>query len=149
MKKYFIHITLYLLATTNLFAQSIESEAIEFVKNININKLDSNLTSVTFEKWLQKIAGNKLKIGWELNDCGEQTGVPSIDSLRDIPMCVGVSAFLINEQKIWITIIIGTYKKGILSNPGVYDACIEINGKFKNIKRLSDLTLTLNQSRKK
>ena len=138
-----------MLAATNLFAQSIESEAIEFVKNININKLDSNLTSITFEKWLQKIAGKKSKIRWELNDCGEQTGVPSIDSLRDIPMCVGVSALLIDEQKIWITIIIGTNKKGIRGNPGVYDACIEINGKYKYVKRLSDLTLIINQSRKK
>ena len=39
------------------------------------------------------------KLAWEVNDCGEQTGDPEVDSERDLPICVEATITLTDGSR--------------------------------------------------
>ena len=61
--------------------------------------LDPALPGVSFEEWLRGILPKGVEVAYELNDCGEPTGNPSIDSRREIPVCLGVYADIISRAR--------------------------------------------------
>ncbi|MEX2090327.1 MAG: WD40 repeat domain-containing protein, partial [Bacteroidota bacterium] len=65
-------------------AQVTEDEAVAFAKRLSPSIIDSALPGGQFSDWLASIIGDSATVQWELNDCGEQTGDPTIDNDRDI-----------------------------------------------------------------
>src|SRR5690349_7492013 len=69
---------------------SIQTQAINQIKNLEVSRLDPKLPRVQFGSWFASILDPETKIAWELNDCGEQAGGGK-DS-TDIPTCVQAEA---------------------------------------------------------
>ena len=121
------------------YPQTLADQAVETVKHLSASRLDSSLPEVKFEAYFERIVGRQAKIQWELNDCGEQTGDPKSDALRDMPMCVGVNADLPDGRKAGVLIHVGTSQKGLSGSPTLFDAYIEASGKRRQAKHLHDL----------
>src|SRR5712692_2417981 len=83
------------IATTSAWAQDGRNEkrAIAYAKRIPVSRFDASLTEQRFGEWLRAIVGSHVKIKWEVNDCGEQTGTAA-DIGRDFPSCVEADAEL-------------------------------------------------------
>src|SRR5262245_7481516 len=71
-------------------AQDRDSVIIETVKHIPVSRLDSTLSDTMFETWIRQFVGDSTMLRWEVNDCGEQTGIPAVDTANDLPTCVEV-----------------------------------------------------------
>ncbi len=74
------------------------------------------------EAWLSSLVGPKASFFWELNDCGEQTGVPEIDAARDMPICSSVKASLPGGRPVYLNFLIGTQLRGAVKPRGLYYA---------------------------
>ena len=142
MKKLIYLLPLYCLTQCAL-AQVSEKEIIEYIKLTPASRLDSVLPGGRFANWLEGILDKSADIQWELNDCGEQTGEPAIDALRDMPMCVGVYANLADHRELGIMISAGTFKKGLMPDPAVSDIYIKTGKEFQFLRRLSELEKAL------
>lgn len=57
------------------------------------------LPTQPLSEWLDSILPRHTTLIYELNDCGEQTGIPEIDRTRDIPICLGVEAALVSRAR--------------------------------------------------
>ena len=139
-------LTLCLFPALSMQAQISEDEAVKFVKNLSPSVLDSTLPGGHFSEWLTSIIGDSATVQWELNDCGEQSGDPAIDTLRDIPACVGVYVTFPDRRTLGLTIIVGTSRKGLTGHPAVYDLYLESKGTSVGVKRLRDLPDALKRS---
>lgn len=120
-------------------AQESDSLVIALIQKMSVLQIDSTLGNEPFIDWLKKLAGEKTTLTWEIDDCGEQTGVPAIDKERDIPTCVAVYGILPDGRKFGIAIITGTVQKGPLETPALYDAYIQDHGSIRNARVLRDL----------
>lgn len=139
-------LTLSLFSTASTQAQITEAEAIAYAKQLSPSAIDSALPEGHFSDWLSSIIGDDVTMEWELNDCGEQSGDPAVDSLRDIPACVGVYVTFPDGRKLGILIAVGTNNKGLAPPSVVYDLYLESNGKFRPVRRLRDLSKALSRS---
>lgn len=54
----------------------IQAAAINAAKNSIARDMNKTLPQVTFEAWLQGLAGTQAVLNWSVTDCGEQTGNP-------------------------------------------------------------------------
>jgi len=82
---------LLLLLLSNPVASQIsanETKAVEAAKKTSVHQIENSLPDKAFEQWLRELVGPNAQVVWNVNDCGEQTGDPSIDHARDIPLCV-------------------------------------------------------------
>ena len=131
-------IAIGLLFSGSLQGQALENQAISRVQQTPVSQLDSGLPDRPFAIWLKQTAGPRAGITWQLTDCGEQTGTPS-DRERDIPTCVEATAVLLDDRKVVIEIIVGTFRKGIAGQPKIYFAVVEDKGELYDVKRLRDL----------
>lgn len=147
LKKVLIFLSyLFLFPVASAQAQISETEAVAFVKHLSPSAIDSELPAGHFSDWLASIIGDSATVQWELNDCGEQSGDPAVDSLRDIPACVGVYVTFPDGRKLGIMIAVGTSNKGLAGPPVVYDLYLESNGKAQTVGRLRDLPNALSRS---
>jgi hypothetical protein len=101
---------------------------------------------VPFSQWLAGACGDSSISHWELNDCGEQTGDPTVGKNRDIPSCIGVTVILPRGREIGIMILVGTVRKGLAADPVVFDIYLQSKGVFRSIKHLRDIPQTLEQT---
>lgn len=124
-------------------AQVSDTNIIEYLKNLPSSRLDSALPHGRFENWLNGIVGRRAKMQWEVNDCGEQTGVPAVDTVRDMPTCVEVSGQLADLRRLGISIIVGTVKQGLSQNPAIFDIYLGSGKTAQTFERLSDLEKAL------
>ena len=131
--------TLCFFASLLAKAQQQEKEIIAYAQNINVSALDSTLPEQLIEVWLSSLLGPKTTITWELNDCGEQTGVAGDSSSVNPPTCVQVTSKLENGRTVGIQIIVGTFKEGIKSKPEVFFIYVENQGEFKSSSKLREL----------
>jgi hypothetical protein len=134
--------------TASAQVKAAEDRAIGYVKQLSVTRMDSTLRGVRFGDWLTKLAGPSAIVKWELNDCGEQTGNPAIDTLRDIPTCVGATVDFADHRKIEIVIVVGSVLKGLNGPPGVYYASLEANGTMKFFRSLHGLAEAVGAFRK-
>jgi hypothetical protein len=136
-------LTILLMASVALAQSPRDKKAISFAKSILVSQLDPKLPGISFERWLQKEAGEGASIQWEVNDCGEQTG-SAADRGRDFPMCVEATAHMADKRIIVVNIAIGTFKKGIRGKPGTTWISVG-NDPYSNspLKSLSDVPLRL------
>ncbi len=145
VKRTAILFVLVLLALANhAAAQEPDEERIfTFIKGTPAKELDSALPKMRFERWLLDVVGKGVELQWELNDCGEQTGDPEVDSKRDLPICAGVDAELDKGRAFQILLAIGTQKKGIGGKPKLYSIIVQANRRLWDVKRLRDLPKAL------
>jgi len=134
-------LTIGILLAAQISGQGQESvnRAIAFAKRIDVSTLDSRLPSERFVKWFKEVVGRGAKIGWEVNDCGEQTG-SAADEDRDLPFCAQGQADLPDGRRVVVSIGVGTMRKGL--TPGtvaIRDMFIEQDGKTRTVSHLSDL----------
>ncbi len=66
---------------------------------LNASDLDPALPGLPFEEWLLGVLPTGTKPIYEITDCGEQTGDPSIDTDRITPECVSVYANVVSRAR--------------------------------------------------
>ncbi|HEX3102727.1 MAG TPA: hypothetical protein VHQ01_13075 [Pyrinomonadaceae bacterium] len=108
-------LTIYVTAS---YAQSKtqDAAAIRYARNISVSRIEKGMPLIRFDPWFRSLVRKGMKVTYEVNDCGEQTGT-SADRGRDFPMCVEARAG--NEVVgVRINFQIGTFKTGItMSRP--------------------------------
>lgn len=124
-------------------AQISADQAIGFIDQLPASKLDPTLPRIPFLSWLTELVGPASKIHWEMNDCGELTGVATVDDERDISVCIEATVQLSETQKIGIAVRIGTEKKGLSDGPMVANIFWESGDELVYFKRLSELQKAL------
>ncbi len=125
-----------------------EARVLTVVKGTPAKELDSALPKARFERWLLDVAGKDAELRWELNDCGEQTGDPAVDSQRDLPICAGVYGQLEGSRAFQILLAIGTQKKGIGGKPRIRSIIAQTGRRMVDLKYLRDLPKALESERR-
>ena len=122
--------------------QERDAKAIEAAQNTNVRQIEPSLPSKPFAQWLRDALGTKEKVKWEVNDCGEQTGNPTLDRDRDFPMCAEAQAALGGERRLSVSLSVGTFKTGVRTGPAtfVYAVVIQPDGSVISVKSLSGLS---------
>jgi hypothetical protein len=143
MKRELTVLVLGLLLITPAYSQITQEDAIDLLEQYPAARLDSLLPKTAFLGWFRNLVGTEAKITWEINDCGEQTGVPAVDQQRDIPVCFEISALLPDRRIVGVAIAVGTEKKGLSGAPSVYNIYIDTDKGTLHIKRLRDLPQAL------
>lgn len=150
MVKKTIRICLIVLLFHSLASSQVTLEdAIDLLGQAPASSLDSLLPKASFLDWFKSTVGPEAKIQWEINDCGEQTGVPAVDQQRDMPVCLEVTAILPDRRIVGVAIDVGTEKKGLFGDPAVYNIYLQGNGSILHVKRLRDLPRILHPDRYK
>ena len=144
---FFLFASALLITARQASGQITADEAIDLLEQMPAVRLDSLLPKSPFLDWLKSIVGPEAKLDWEINDCGEQTGVPLIDQNRDMPVCVEITASLPDRRTVGIMIGIGTQRKGIAEAPGVSNIYLEAGDKIYYFKRLRELPKALQETR--
>lgn len=103
--------------------KKMEQAAIERAQDVLVSKFDSSLPRVSLKFFLESEAEGT-KISWEMNDCGEQTGDPSVDRGRDMPTCVEASFTLKDQRTVDVMVAVGTSKKGIAGDVTLFSATL-------------------------
>lgn len=126
-------------ATVYLF--SGDAAAIEAAKQTSVRQIEASLPDKPFEKWLHDLLGSQAVIVWEANDCGEQTGNPSLNKDRDFPVCAGAEALLDDGRKLYISLAVGTSKSGIRTGPATFFSAVIVDpdGSQHWISELADI----------
>ena len=78
-----------------------------------MGEFDPSLPSISFDSWLGSLAAPGTDVGWTLNDCGEQSGDPAVDQVREIPMCAEGQVALGDGRELSVLLNIGTWRQGI------------------------------------
>ncbi|HEU0179932.1 MAG TPA: TonB family protein [Blastocatellia bacterium] len=117
---------------------SFEKQALSLVREMPASALDAELPSRSFASWFEQITGPKSGVVWQLTECGEPIAAPD-KTRQDLPACAEVNANLPDGRKVFVAIIVGTFKKGLTGKPELFRAVIEQNEQFYQANRLSDL----------
>jgi len=138
MFAYFI-VLILALNSTQTGNQAGDTEAIAAAKNTSVRQIQPSLPDKAFAVWLRDLIGTQADIKWGVNDCGEQTGNPSLDKGRDFPMCVEAQITLGGKRKLFVELTVGTFKTGIRAGPArfFYAVIVEPDGVRNWIKTLS------------
>lgn len=144
ISRHLLWVTLLLVAfflhtASVLHAELDDAEAEERVRKLPASALDAKLPKEPFGAWLPRVAGPQAKIFLEVNDCGEQTGDPSVDEGRDFPACVQVSAFLPDGREFGVLVAVGAWEKGFVGKPTVRQVYWAEGQQTHDLERLSDI----------
>lgn len=150
--KYLIHISILLIVTLACFsganAQSKKRDAaaIKFAQATLVSNIEKGMPKMRFDSWFRQTVGPNMKITWEVNDCGEQTGTPA-DRGRDFPMCVEAMADSLDVH-VSVALGVGTFKRGIIGiKPDMRGVGFSIEGEGNvEVKKLSDLSDALSSN---
>ena len=123
--------------------QITQEDAIDLLEQYPAAKLDSLLPKTAFLGWFRAVVGTEAKITWEINDCGGQTGVASVDQGRDIPVCFEISATLSDRRVVGVAIAVGTEKRGLSGDPTVSNIFIDTDKGTLHLKHLRDIPKAL------
>jgi hypothetical protein len=145
-----VYITLLLLAFQSSHPNksakpaqpTLEQRVVSAVQKLSAKSLDSELPDQPFEEWFQAAVGKDVKVAWESNDCGEQTGDPKTTP-ADFPVCGQASAKLSGGRTVTVMVAMGSYKKGITGDPAVFFVGVDHENTFEPVEKLHDLPKTL------
>ena len=126
-------------------APTLEQRVIAETKNISAKSLDSELPDQPFAEWFQSVVGNDVKVAWESNDCGEQTGDPKTTPV-EFPICGQVSAKLPGNRTVTVMVAVGSHKKGIEGAPAVFFVGLDIEATFEAVGSLHELPAAISNS---
>ena len=112
--------------------------SIAAAQKVSVHALDPALPDQPFAEWFQSVVGRDLKLTWESNDCGEQTGNPA-NTPADPPVCGQASAKLPDGRTVIAMISVGTAKQGIAGAPAVAFIGLAKETAFDQVQTLSEL----------
>jgi len=81
---------------------ALEAETEEAKQRLSVARaddLDPGLPEGDFLAWLLRVLPPRTELAFEINDCGEQTGVPGIDAARVMPRCLAVEADVVSRAR--------------------------------------------------
>jgi TonB family protein len=130
----FLSPALWLCGSVTGQTASFEKQAISSAQEMSASDLDKALPNRPFAGWFSEVIGPKAGVVWQLTECGEQIGAG-----QDLPACAEVNASLPGGRKVFVTISVGTFKKGLTGKPSFFRAVIEQNERFYQVRRLGDL----------
>ena len=133
-------ITMILLASSPSIA---EDDYVIIAKSLLAKDYDETLLSIPVEKWLISVLPQGIDAKWNPNitDCGEQTGDPTIDKDRDVPICAEIELNDNGRSVGYLSLVIGSTKNGISKTRAkLYYGYIKRYEKRVNIRKLSDLS---------
>lgn len=123
-------------------ADKAEQSTIARAKKIQVSTIDARLPKVTLEFFLH-YESEGAPIHWEVNDCGEQTGNPSVNQERNFPTCVEAD-FDVHHRSVSVMIAVGTSNQKDRDTPGFFGGTItNSDGTSRTIQRLGDLPAQL------
>src|SRR5215813_2777284 len=117
---------------------SFEKQAISSAQEISASALDAALPDRPFADWFSEVIGPKAGVVWQLTECGDPLAA-SGGAGQDLPACAEVNASLPGGRKVFVTISVGTFKKGLTGKLSFFRAVIEQNERLYQVRRLSDL----------
>jgi len=123
-----------------------EENYIAFAKSLLARDYDASLPAQPIGQWLMSVLPKGMTATWgeHITDCGEQTGDPAIDKERDMPLCAEIELKQKDKTIGYLTLMVGTEKKGKLRNDaGLYFGNIKRGNETVWIKKLSELPGTL------
>jgi hypothetical protein len=135
-----MRMALVLALALPLLAQepTFEKRAIEIAKRLPVSELEQGMPKQPLPEWLRRAAGPGAKLEWELNDCGEQTGTAA-DAGRDFPFCVETIANLADGRRVGVSVVMGTFQRGIVGKPQLFMITLGKDGKFEFVSKLREL----------
>ena len=136
-----------LLAPAYAQTSSRDKRIIAYARSLDVSKLDRALPRRRLEPWLRAMVGEKAKLSWEVNDCGEQTGVPGDGSGVNPPVCAQAHALLADGRVVNVFVLVGSHRAGIKGRPSIWTMDIENQGKSKSAATLRELAALLQTSR--
>lgn len=101
-----------------------DAAAINAARHVVVRAIDPALPRVSFEAWLRGVVGTAAATNWEVNDCGEHTGNPRLDQGRDFPLCAEVQVGFGDQRELHVSLVVGSFKKGVRGTPGFWMAYI-------------------------
>jgi hypothetical protein len=113
------------IALTPVTPQGDDSPAIRHARQAPVREIDPALPRISFDEWLHGVVGRDAVITWETNDCGEQTGNPTLDRGRDFPVCAEARSDLGARGVLRVSLIVGSVAKGVSGIPGFYMATLD------------------------
>jgi hypothetical protein len=143
-KKSICFLALILFVSEYAIAQITADQAIGLIDQLPASRLDAALPRTPFLNWLKELVGPAAKIQWEMNDCGELTGVAAVDEERDISVCMEATIDLTEGRRVGIAIRVGSEKKGLTDSPAIANIYLEAAGDVVYFKKLSELQQALN-----
>jgi len=117
---------------------SFEKQAISSAQEMSASDLDAALPDRPFASWFSEVIGPKAGVVWQLTECGDPLAA-SGEAGQDLPACAEVNASLPGGRKVFVTISVGTFKKGLTGKPSFFRAVIEQNERLYQVRRLSEL----------
>ena len=94
----------------------LRAEEIAMVQRLEVGELEAGLSKEPVQTWFESLARGS-SICWESNDCGEQTGDPTVDHSRDIPLCVEAWLETPYGKEYGFVIVVGTLNYGVYGKP--------------------------------
>ena len=146
MNKFFtskIFLGLILLNAYNVAHCRVQSDEsiIAHLKQENVSSIDSQLASMPYESWLQKILGSTATIKWEVDDCGEGANSNGVG-----PLCVTAMGKFNEHGEVTISIAVGRSDKGAFGKPSLFNIYIEGVGASRHFDSLHQLPDFLRES---
>ena len=140
MKLFWALILLMCGFVTAVWAQEeFETLFLDVAKSAQVQKFDPALPPISMLHWINSVAMPYSKVVWEVNDCGEQTGSPA-DEGRDFPACVEATFLVTPETQAHVSIIVGTFKRGVVGQPDLFQLFLERQGQYRDIGKLSEIS---------
>ncbi|HEY8459998.1 MAG TPA: energy transducer TonB [Blastocatellia bacterium] len=100
--------------------------------------LDARLPGLPFASWLEQVVGPKAGTTWQLAECGKRI-ISAGEMERDLPACAEFNALLPDKRRVFITINVGTFKKGLIGKPAFFGAVIDRNATLHQVRQLYEL----------
>ena len=105
-----------------------DAAAIDAAKHVVVQTIDPALPRVSFETWLRGVVGTDATETWEVNDCGEQTGDPTLDQRLEFPLCAEVEVGLEGQRDLHVSLVVGSFKEGVMGTPRFWAASVRKAG---------------------
>src|SRR5215475_2035210 len=138
MREFTIAILLVTLLSVPAQDSTLEEKAVYRVQQTPASRYDPALPSRSFGNWLNQVVGRQAGVSWRLGECIQQENTAS-GWEEGIPACVEATAILPDDRKIVTQIHVGSFKQGLSMTTKFHFAVIEIDSKFQNVPKLSDL----------
>ena len=132
-----------MVALGTLPGQTTTSDAalVEAVRSTVAREIDPALPPTSFDAWLTSVLGSQVRVEWEVNDCGEQTGNPALDRGRDFPTCVQLRAELAGGRSVILVLLAGSQRQQPAGAPGFHSGMvIQPGGRQLEIRRPGEIT---------
>ena len=97
-----------------------EPDFLAAAKSTLASQVEPGLPDETIEVWLAGVIGREVPVAWGINDCGEQTGDPSVDKDRDFPVCGELEATLAPGRSVYLYFSVGTQSLGVLEGRALW-----------------------------